>query len=128
MYTAPTGAMKGAQPLGQYPPPTLVDPLAGESPHNTSPSSDTKQPVSYWDTHLTDNGFGLENMHIKCVSFPLSMTIHASDCVHYRQPVPPTAPGESKNEAPHTPWACVPRELDDDESQASSAAQYHNFP
>jgi hypothetical protein len=109
MYTAPTGAMKGAQPLGQYPPPTLVDPLAGESPHNTSPSSDTKQPVSYWDTHLTDNGFGLENMHIK-------------------QPVPPTAPGESKNEAPHTPWACVPRELDDDESQASSAAQYHNFP
>ena len=46
----------------------------------------------------------------------------------YRQPTAPSAPGGSSDKAPHTPWAWVPRELEDDESQASSAAQYHNPP
>ena len=48
----------------------------------------------------------------------------------YRQSTEHTAPGGSKDDkAPHTPWAWVPRELDDDdEFQASSAAQYHNPP
>jgi hypothetical protein len=133
MYTAPTGAMNGAQPPGQYPPPTLVGwniPSSwGINSQYYHPPQTQKQPErSYWDTQLTDNGLGLENMHIKCVSFPLSTTFHTSDCVRYRQPGAPTAPGESKDKAPHTPWAWVPRELDDDESQASSAAQYHNPP
>ena len=44
-----------------------------------------------------------------------------------QQPVAQTAPGEGN--APRTPWAWVPRELDDDDSptqQPDSALQYHS--
>ena len=45
----------------------------------------------------------------------------------FRQPVAHTAPREGKT--PHTPWAWVPRELEDDDSpQPSSAAQYQSAP
>ncbi|KAH9174702.1 hypothetical protein EDB89DRAFT_463766 [Lactarius sanguifluus] len=116
MYTAPGGGMANAQPHG-HPPPSLVGwnvPAGwGITPQYYHPPQTQKQPErSYWDTKLTDNGLGLENMHIK-------------------QPVAHTAPGASKDKAPHTPWAWVPRELDDDDDdapQASSAAQYHNPP
>lgn len=86
MYTAPTGAINGAQPPGHYPPPNLVGwniPSSwGITPQYYHPPQTQKQPErSYWDTKLTDNGLGLENMHIKCVSFPLSTTIHPADYV-----------------------------------------------
>jgi hypothetical protein len=130
MYTAPAGVMTAAQPQ-VYPPPSLVGwnvPAGwGITPQYYHPPQTQKQPErSYWDTQLTDNGLGLENMHIKCASFPLSITSKSLTRSVDRQPTAPTAPGESKDKAPHTPWAWVPIELEDDESQASSAAQYHN--
>ncbi|KAF8271843.1 hypothetical protein EI94DRAFT_1719621 [Lactarius quietus] len=104
-YTAPAGAMNGAQPHSQHPPPNQVGwniPSGwGIAPQYYHPPQTQAQPErSYWDTKITDNGLGLENMHI------------------------------NKDKAPHTPWAWVPRELDDDddEFQASSAVQYHNPP
>ncbi|KAI0305125.1 hypothetical protein B0F90DRAFT_1701508 [Multifurca ochricompacta] len=114
MYTAPTGGVSSAQPHGSYPPPSLVGwniPAGwGITPQYYCPPQMQKQPDrSYWETKLTNNGLGLENMHIK-------------------QPVAHTAPGDGKDKPPHTPWAWVPRELDDDTSQASSVAQYHNHP
>ncbi|KAH9040530.1 hypothetical protein EDB84DRAFT_998554 [Lactarius hengduanensis] len=115
MFTAPGAGMATAQPHG-HPPPSLVGwnvPAGwGITPQYYHPPQTQKQPErSYWDTQLTDNGLGLENMHIK-------------------QPVAHTAPGASKDKAPHTPWAWVPRELDDDDDapQASNTAQYHNPP
>lgn len=71
MYTAPAG-VGGAQPHGLYPPPSLVGwnvPAGwGITPQYYHPPQAQKQQSGYWDTKLTDNGLGLENMHIKCVS------------------------------------------------------------
>ena len=80
MYTAPAGAMNGAQPHSHYPPPSLVGWNIPSSWGITSqyyhPPQTQRQPErSYWETQLTDNGLGLENMHIKCVSFSLSMAV-----------------------------------------------------
>ena len=70
--------MNTAQPQA-YPPPTQVGwnvPAGwGITPQYYHPPQTQKQPErSYWDTQLTNNGLGLENMHIKCASFPLSIT------------------------------------------------------
>lgn len=84
MYTAPPGGgMSSAQPQGQHPPPSLVGwnvPSGwGITPQYYHPPPQKQPERSYWDTQLSDNGLGLENMHIKCVSFPLSMTVHIAD-------------------------------------------------
>ena len=77
MYTAPPGGVSSAQPHGPYPPPAMVGwnvPAGwGITPQYYYPSQMQKHPdKSYWDTELSDNGLGLENMHIKCVSLLLT--------------------------------------------------------
>lgn len=75
MYTGPAagGVTTNAHPQGPYAPPSQVGwnvPSGwGVTPQYYYPSQVQKQPEpSYWDTKLTDNGLGLENMHIKCAS------------------------------------------------------------
>ncbi|KAI0264734.1 hypothetical protein BC834DRAFT_970664 [Gloeopeniophorella convolvens] len=106
----------GAQPQAAHPPPTAlgwnVPSGWGVAAQYYYPPQAQKQPDrSYWDTQLTDNGLGLENMHIK-------------------KPVPHPAPGESRDKPPHTPWAWVPRELDDDDDdiQEASTTRHHHPP
>jgi hypothetical protein len=75
MYTGPAGGAASAQPHGPYPPPNLVGwsipPGWGITPQYHFPTQVQKQPDrSYWDTKLTNNGLGLENMHIKYASLP----------------------------------------------------------
>jgi hypothetical protein len=77
MYTAPPGGVTAAQPPGPYLPPNLVGwhiPAGwGIAPQYHHPQRPAEP--SYWETKLTDNGLGLENMHIKCASsFLLSVT------------------------------------------------------
>ncbi|KAI9511676.1 hypothetical protein F5148DRAFT_1146696 [Russula earlei] len=113
MYTAPGGVCGAQQPHGPYPPPTLVGwniPAAwGITPQYYHPPQMQRQPErSYWDTELTDNGLGLANMHIK------------------NEPAAHSAgEGKDKDKAPHTPWAWVPRELDDDDSLQPSSSTPH---
>jgi hypothetical protein len=132
MYTGPAGGVSSAQPQGPHPPPNLVGwniPSAwGITPQYYYPPQMQKQPEpSYWDTKLTNNGLGLENMHIKCASLPFSVTGRITNSVPERQPVAHTAPGEGKGKAPHTPWAWVPRQLEDDDSPPpSSSSRYQS--
>ena len=77
MYAARPGGVSNAQPPGPYPPPNLVGwniPAGwGIAPQYHHPQRPAEP--SYWDTKLTDNGLGLENMHIKYASsFLLSVT------------------------------------------------------
>ncbi len=77
IYTAPPGGVSSAQPQGPYPPPNLVGwniPAGwGITPqYHGPPQRQAEQ--SYWDTKLTNNGLGLENMHIKYASSLLSVT------------------------------------------------------
>ena len=71
IYTAPPGGVSNVQPQGPYPPPNLVGwnvPAGwGIAPQYYHPPQRQAEP-SYWDTKLTDNGLGLENMHIKYAS------------------------------------------------------------
>ncbi|KAA1473072.1 hypothetical protein DENSPDRAFT_220526 [Dentipellis sp. KUC8613] len=53
---------------------------------------------SYWQTELSNNGLGLENMHIR---------------------QEPKKEGGSGGKAPHTPWTWVPRELTAEDSPPS---------
>ncbi|KAH9974019.1 hypothetical protein BGW80DRAFT_1304835 [Lactifluus volemus] len=123
-YTGPAAGLNGTQPHGPYPPPSLVGwniPAGwGITPQYYCPPQQQKQPDrSYWDTKLTNNGLGLENMHIK----------HQS-----------TSSDEGRDKGSHTPWAWVPRELEDDDDshsqqqqqqqqqQAGSSAPYQNAP
>ena len=137
MYTAPPGGVSNAQPHGLYPPPSVAGwhiPAAwGIAQQYYYPQAhQEKHPdKSYWDTKLSDNGLGLENMHIKCaISSFCSLTVPNASLIrsanHRQQRVAHAAPGEG--DAPRTPWAWVP-ELDDDDSptqQPDSAHQYHS--
>ncbi len=77
-YTAPPGGVNSAQPHGPLPPPNLVGwnvPAGwGITPQYYCPPSQVhRQPErSYWETSLSDNPLGLENMHIKCAPSLLS--------------------------------------------------------
>jgi hypothetical protein len=74
----PPGGVNSAQPHGPYPPPSLVGwnvPAGwGITPQYYCPPSQVhRQPErSYWETSLSDNPLGLENMHIKCAPSLLS--------------------------------------------------------
>ena len=131
MYTGPAAGVTNAHPQGPYPPPNLVGwnvPSAwGVTPQYFHPSHVQKQPEpSYWDTKLTDNGLGLENMHIKYAPSSLDRSYQLTRPVKKRQPVAHTAPG-GKGKTPHTPWAWVPRELEDDDSPPpSSSSRYQS--
>ena len=82
MYNAPPGGVSNAQPHGLYPPPSMVGwhiPATwGIAQQYYYPQAQQeKQPdKSYWDTKLSDNGLGLQNMHIKCaISSFCSLTV-----------------------------------------------------
>jgi hypothetical protein len=130
MYTAPPGGVSNAQPQGPYPPPNLVGwnvPAGwGIAPQYYHPPQRQAEP-SYWDTKLTDNGLGLENMHIKYASSSIVRDRSASLIRSVnRQPAAHPAPG-GKDKTPHTPWAWVPRELDDESPPPStSSTQYRS--
>jgi hypothetical protein len=75
MYTAPSGSTSSAQAHDTYPPPNVLGWNIPDSWGITSQyycpqaTQVQKQPdQSYWDTKLSDNGLGLENMHIKYAS------------------------------------------------------------
>ena len=78
VYTAPPGNASSSQPHDAYPPPTVLGWNIPDSwgitsqyhhPQATQVQKQQKQPDrSYWDTKLSDNGLGLENMHVKCAS------------------------------------------------------------
>ena len=106
-------------------------PQAGASPHNTT------TPLRCSKSSLTDligkrrsviMGSGWRT----CISSApsllfVSLTGLIRSANHRQPPVPHTAPGEGKS--PRTPWAWVPRELDDEDSpdqQPDSALQYHS--
>ena len=130
IYTAPQGGVSTAQPPGPYPPPNLVGwnvPAGwGITPQYYHPPARPAEP-SYWDTKLSDNGLGLENMHIKYASSSIVRDRSASLIRSVnRQPVAHSAPG-AKVKTPHTPWAWVPRELDDESPPPStSSTQYRS--
>jgi hypothetical protein len=78
VYTAPAGSTSSSQAHDAYPPPNILGWNIPDSwgitsqyyhPQATQVQKQQKQPDrSYWDTKLSDNGLGLENMHVKCAS------------------------------------------------------------
>jgi len=78
MYTAPAGSASSSQAHDAYPPPTILGWNIPDSwgitsqyyhPQAAQVQKQQKQPDrSYWDTKLSNNGLGLENMHVKCAS------------------------------------------------------------
>jgi hypothetical protein len=86
MYTGPPTGVSSAQPPGPYVHPNAVGwnipSTWGITPQYYYPPQAQKQPEpSYWDTKLTNNGLGLENMHIKCASLLFFVTARITNSV-----------------------------------------------
>jgi hypothetical protein len=95
MYTAPAGSASSSQAHDPYPPPTILGWNIPDSwgiapqyyhPQATQVQKQQKQrDQSYWDTKLSDNGLGLENMDVKCASpyvwSPIVVTGRMTDSV-----------------------------------------------
>ncbi|KAH9941229.1 uncharacterized protein BXZ73DRAFT_75188 [Epithele typhae] len=70
-----------------------------QQPHNPFKRIPNPGDHTYWATQLTNNGLGLENMHIKDDTPPSDRHIK-----------------DGPNGAPHTPWVWVPKDLSADET------------